>query len=317
MTPQGEHLLIELLQIFADNIMPILVIAGVGFFIGRHLQVDPKPLGRMIFVVLSPVLIFQSISTSEISGTELIGLILIMVLFVLIMAVIAYFVLHWRDDVKPDKAAVMLGAVCANNGNFGLPLISFAFGPTVFARAVVIFIATTILNYTIGVFIASSGRRTVAQAFGDVAHVPAIYAAIAGLIINFGAIELPPLVARPIALLSQATIPMMLILLGLQLAQSAVIVQPGLVSLGVGLRLLISPFVALALVLAFGLDASAGVAVIMQASMPVAVVTIIFASEFELDRQLILSMILVSTLLSPLTLSVLIFVIRRLVPAIM
>jgi predicted permease len=55
--------------------------------------------------------------------------------------------------------------------------------------------------------------------------------------------------------------------------------------------------------------------VILQASMPIAVVTIIFASEFELDHQLALSMILASTLLSPVTLSVLIFVLRRWYPA--
>jgi predicted permease len=42
-----------------------------------------------------------------------------------------------------------------------------------------------------------------------------------------------------------------------------------------------------------------------------AVATIILASEFELDHQLSLSMIMASTLLSPVTLSILIYLLRR------
>jgi predicted permease len=49
--------------------------------------------------------------------------------------------------------------------------------------------------------------------------------------------------------------------------------------------------------------------------MPVAVVTIILATEFELNRQLSLSLILVSTLISPVTLSLLILLLGRLAPS--
>jgi predicted permease len=65
------------------------------------------------------------------------------------------------------------------------------------------------------------------------------------------------------------------------------------------------------LVIMVGLNSPATIAVIMQASMPVAVATIILASEFELDHQLSLGMIMTSTLLSPVTLSILIYLLRR------
>jgi predicted permease len=306
---------LELLQIFVDNIAPILIISAVGYFIGRRLGVDPKPVGRILFNVLSPSLVFQSISTSEITGGEVAQIILVMGVFVAFMASTAYFIMRWRGVNKLERASVMLGATCANNGNFGLPLISFAFGPEVFARAVIVYIAITFFNYTTGVFIASSGRKSPREAAYNILFVPAIYAATAGLAVNYLGLTLPPVLARPVLLLSQATIPMMLLLLGLQMAKSVAVTHVKLVSLGVGLRLFISPFVATVLVLLVGLNAPAAVAVILQASMPIAVVTIIFASEFELDHQLALSMILASTLLSPVTLSVLIFVLRRWYPA--
>jgi hypothetical protein len=219
--------------------------------------------------------------------------------------------MRWQGESTLHRAAVMLGATCANNGNFGLPLISFAFGPEVFTRAVIVFMAMTILNYTSGVFIASGGRKTSREAFSSILHVPAIYAAGIALVINFAGITLPPVLARPVLLLSQATVPMMLTLLGLQLALSPAVTHLRLVGIGVGLRLLASPVLALLLASLFRLDTPAAVAVIMQLSMPTAVVTIIFANEFELDRQVSLSMVLASTLLSPITLSVLIFVLRR------
>ncbi len=303
--------MLELLQIFVDNIAPILIIAGVGFYLGRRLDVDPKPLGRILFNVLSPSLVFQSISTSQITGSEVVQIFTVVAIFVVIIALLAYSITRWRGESTLHRASVMLAATCANNGNFGLPLISFAFGQEVFTRAVIVFMAMTILNYTSGVFIASGGRKTSREAFANILQVPAIYAAGLALFINFADITLPPLLARPVLLLSQATVPMMLTLLGLQFALTPTLTHLRLVGVGVGLRLVVSPLVAAALSLLFGLDMPATAAVIMQLSMPTAVVTIIFANEFELDRQVSLSMVLASTLLSPITLSVLIFVLRR------
>jgi len=307
--------LLELLQIFIDNIAPIMLIAAVGYTIGRRLGIDPKPVGRILYNVLSPALVFQSISTSKITGGEVAQIFLVMAIFIVTMGGLAWLIMRWGSDNRVERASVMLGATCANNGNFGLPLISFAFGPDVFARAVVCYIAFTVFNYTSGVFIASSGRKSPRQAALNILFVPAVYAAFAGLIVNFTGFTLPPVLARSVLLFSQATVPMMLMMLGLQLAHSTAWTQIRIVSVGVGLRLLVSPVVATALVMLIGLNAPATVAVILQASMPVAVATIILASEFELDHQLSLSMIMASTLLSPVTLSILIYLLRRWNPA--
>lgn len=307
--------MLELLQIFIDNIAPIMLIAAVGYTIGRRLGIDPKPVGRILYNVLSPALVFQSISTSKITGGEVAQIFLVMAIFIVTMGGLAWLIMRWGSDNRVERASVMLGATCANNGNFGLPLISFAFGPDVFARAVVCYIAFTVFNYTSGVFIASSGRKSPRQAALNILFVPAVYAAFAGLIVNFTGFTLPPVLARSVLLFSQATVPMMLMMLGLQLAHSTAWTQIRIVSVGVGLRLLVSPVVATALVMLIGLNAPATVAVILQASMPVAVATIILASEFELDHQLSLSMIMASTLLSPVTLSILIYLLRRWNPA--
>jgi malate permease and related proteins len=301
----------DLFQIFLDNISPILTIAIIGFVVGKQLRIDPKPLGRVIFYVFSPSLIFDSLSKNHIAPAELAQITLVMVLFVSCMILIAYGVARWRNDNRLDRASIMLAAICPNNGNFGLPLIGFAFDTDVFARAVIVFVTVTFLNYTAGVFIASSGRKSPREALMSILHVPAVYAATAGFIVNSTGFILPPAIQRPIALMGQGAIPCMLILLGLQLAYSTQFSHWKLVSAGAMLRLLVSPVVATILVILLGIHGPASTAVIMQASMPVAVVTIIFASEFGLDDRLVSSTILTSTLLSPFTLSLLILILRQ------
>ncbi len=306
--------LLELLQIFFDNIAPILVISAGGFLLGRWKGVDPRTLGRVIFYIFSPSLVFDSLSKTDVDAAELTQIALVMLLFVGIMTLLAYGVARWRGDDRLSRAGLMLSAICPNNGNFGLPLIGFAFNNDVLARAVVVYVVVTFLNYSMGIFVASTGKKPARQAVKSILQVPMIYAAMAGLLVNSLDIPLAPVVQRSFSLAAQGSIPAMLVLLGLQLAQVTSVTHVRLASVGAGLRLLVSPLVALALIALLGVQGPASIAVIMQASMPVAIVTIIFATEFGLDDKFMSSAILTSTLLSPLTLTILILLLRRATP---
>jgi predicted permease len=301
----------ELLRIFIDNIAPVFLVAAAGFLVGRRLRIEPQSLSRLIFNIFSPALVFQSLSTTGISLAELGQLILVMGLVYLCMALIAYLVMRWQGSSPADRAGVVLSAVAPNNGNLGLPVINFAFGPEVLARAVVVFVAMTILNNTVGVFIASSGHSGRRESIMKIFRVPAFYAVVTGLLVRGLGITLPLALERSVNLLADASIPAMLVLLGLQLAQFDHVERLKLTSVGAALRLLVAPLVASGLAFLLSLSPQAAVAVILQASMPVGVFTSIFASEFDLDRQLSLSIILVSTLFSPITLSVLILLLRQ------
>jgi len=305
----------ELFLIFADNIAPVFLVAAVGFFVGRSLQIEPKTLSRIVFYIFSPALVFRSLVTTGISLIELGQLILVMGLIYVFMAAITYGIMRYQGSNNVDRAAVMLSAVSPNNGNLGLPVIDFAFGPEVLARAVVVFVAMTTLNNTVGVWIASSGRSSPREALLKILHVPAAYAVVAGLLVNGLRVTLPLTIERSVNILADASIPCMLILLGLQLARFEHIERLRLASVGAALRLLVAPAVAALLVFLLRLSPQASIAVMMQASMPVGVFTSIFATEFELDSQLSLSIILTSTLASPLTLSLLILVLRQVLAA--
>lgn len=274
------------------------------------MAIDPRPVGRVIFYVFSPALIFNSLAHNTVAAAELAQMVVILIIFVLLMMGVGYGLTSGLRTPRLERAGIVLGATCPNGGNFGLPLIGFAFDSDVLARAVLVFVILTSLNYTLGVFIASSGQRTVLQSLVSVLKVPTAYAAAGGFLVNGIGLEIPLLLDRPIAMLAQAAVPSMLILLGLQLAQVKDLSQFRLVGVGAGLRLVIAPVVALTLVALFHVSGPALPALIMQMSMPVAVVTIILASEFGLDVKLSSSIVMATTLISPLTLSMLILLLR-------
>jgi len=59
--------LTELSQTFTNNLLPILLISGAGFLLGKFLKVEPRPIGRVTFYILSPLLVFNLLTESQLS----------------------------------------------------------------------------------------------------------------------------------------------------------------------------------------------------------------------------------------------------------
>ena len=303
--------MLDLVNIFTSNIAPILIIAGLGYLAGRTLQLESRSLAKLIFNLFSPALVFYSLYISTIDGRAFGTLILLIVLYQFLMAGLSYLILRFQHPDNTERAAVMLGTFTLNSGSYGLSVVNFAFGEIVLARAVALYIGNTILNYTFGVFVASSGSLPVRQALRNVVKVPAFYATIVALLLRAFNITLPDGLIRPVTVLKDAAIPCMLVLLGLQLSQPLVLSRRKMVGTGVLIKFLLSPLIGVGLVLLFHLDNLSAVAFIMQTSMPTAVMTLILAKEYRLDETLMVNMIMVTTLVSPITLSVIILILKK------
>ena len=55
---------------FANNILPIILLAGAGFALGKVLHIDARSVGRIVFYVFSPVLIFDLLVQSQLKIGE-------------------------------------------------------------------------------------------------------------------------------------------------------------------------------------------------------------------------------------------------------
>jgi predicted permease len=188
--------------------------------------------------------------------------------------------------------------------------VLFAFGSEALSHATVFFVTSSVLTYTLGVFIAATGRQTLRGALAGLVGVPAIYGVLAAAIVLAAGIRLPLAVLRPVGLLSDAALPMMILVLGMQLERATVPTRPSLVAAAVGLSLVVAPVVALGLVSVVGLTGPARQAGVLLASTPVAVVTTILALEFDVAPAFVTSTVFVSTLASPITLTPLIAYLR-------
>jgi predicted permease len=129
-----------------------------------------------------------------------------------------------------------------------------------------------------------------------------LYALVAAVIVLTTGVTVPLAVMRPIALLNDAAIPIMILVLGMQLERAARPTHLAPVAAAVVLSLVIAPLIAFGLSALLGLAGAARQAAIVEASMPAAVVTTVLALEFDLDASLSTNVVTVSTLLSPFTL---------------
>ena len=295
-----------LLSILADDILPILLVASVGFLLARYLHADVKTLSRVTLYALTPCLAFNILVTSRISAAELGRMALFAVCTVLGIGLITRLVMLPLRLDRATVSACTIVVMFANGGNYGLPLTLFAFGQEALAHATIYFVVSVILTYTVGIFLASSGRQGIREALLSVFKMPVVYAVVAALVVVFTRATLPLPVMRPIQLLSNAAIPVMILVLGMQLERAVIPERPLLVGLATMLRLIVSMLLGFALVPILGLSGAARQAGVLQAAMPTAVVTTILALEYKIDPSFVTGVVFLSTLLSPFTLTLLI-----------
>ena len=97
--------MIELLNIFVNNIAPVLIVAGIGYLVGKRFQIESRSLGQLLFNVFSPALVFYSLYDNKIEGGELVTLLLLIALFQVTMAGLAYTVMRLRTARQlPERA---------------------------------------------------------------------------------------------------------------------------------------------------------------------------------------------------------------------
>jgi predicted permease len=150
------------------------------------------------------------------------------------------------------------------------------------------------LTNSLGVYVATVGKASPIQALLGLARVPSMYAVPLALVVRGAGIELPYALARPVELMAAAAVPLMILILGMQLGRGGLPTSRGLLAGAAALRLLASPALAWILAPAFGLNAVARQAGILEAAMPTAVLNTVIALEFGVEPAFVTAAVLVS-----------------------
>jgi predicted permease len=179
-----------LAAIFVSDILPIFTIAAVGFLLARQLNASVKTLAHIVFYALVPCLVFRLLVTANIVGPQFGRMALLAVLVAAAMGLIARLVAVPLGLSRPELSAFLLVVMFSNGGNYGLPVVLFAFGPEALSYGTVFFAMGSLMTYTVGIFLAATGRGGARRAVAGIVRVPAIYGrrnfAAAGGLMSFG-----------------------------------------------------------------------------------------------------------------------------------
>lgn len=299
-----------LLSIFAEDVLPIFLVAGVGFLLARYLHVDVRVVSRVAFNALSPCLVFTLLVNSPIGAGEFGQLGLFSVCSIFGVGLIAWLLALLLRLDRATTTSFLMVVMFSNTGNFGLSAIMLAFGENALARGTVYFVISAALMYTLGVFLASSGKQSVAHALRGVLKVPTVYGVAVALLFLATGLRLPSPIRTGVEMLSNAALPVMMLVLGMQFERTARPERPGLVAAASILTLVVSPLLAFALADAIGLTGTARQAAVLQASMPAAIVTTILALEYDASPSFVTAVVFVTTLASPITVTVVIAMLK-------
>jgi len=293
----------DLFYLFSDNILPIFLAAGAGFLVAKYLGVSARAVSRIAFYIFSPCLIFVLLTSGKLDGNDITQMAAFAAASILLIGVITALIARLLRFDRGITAALLITVMFANAGNFGLSLNLFAFGENAVAYASIFFVTSAFLVYTLGVVLASWGHSDIKTAIMGVFKVPVIYAVIFAFAYNWLDWQLPLPVERTVNLLSEAAIPVMIVLLGIQLYNANISRDIFKVGLSSVLRLVASPILAIGLASLFHLEGAAYQAGVIESAVPTAVLTTVLATEYNLDPAFVTTTVVISTLLSPLTLT--------------
>ena len=311
-----------LVDIFATAILPIVAVATVGFVLGRARGTDPGPLNTAVVYVLAPALVLHSLATTTLSAETLLGVAAAVVAFVLGMSAVAEAVGRVLGYDTPARSALVLVAAFSNSGNYGIPVSAFAFGDVGRSTAVLYLGVQSVLMYTVGVYVAArsaggGGLAGVKRVF----RIPLVYAVAAALLARWLGV-VPAATAtsmRTLQLVGDASIPVMLLILGIQLANSDYGAAVSRTVTPTVLKMAVAPALAAAVAVAVGFGtADVARVYVLECAMPAAVTPLILSVEFANDAEIggvavpefVGATIFVTTLVSVPVLTVLVFALQ-------
>jgi predicted permease len=289
-------------------IASVAFIIAIGFVAGRTLKLDRSTLSQITVYILAPALVIDKLYTTTLSaasmGKVLLGFSLLCCVLLLFVKAIAYYL-----PLTPSVAkSLMMTTLFPNNGNLGLSLINFSLGSAGLERAVIYMVASSIWLFGIAPALLQSGG--IGAGIRLLLRIPLLWAIIVGGLLRLWPELLPPAIAHSLKLLGETTIPLALIILGLELSQTQWVASRYEGS-ATSFRLLLAPLLAWGIGTLLDLQGLDLQVFILQSAMPAAVNSVVLVAEFGGDAAKVARTIVTSTLVSFLTLPLVLWLTTR------
>lgn len=282
-------------------IIPVFMIFAIGYIAQKLLHMDIKAISSMSLYILIPLLTFDTFYRNEVT-MDYFYLLLFSIIITIILMAVTVVIAKGMGKKREDIAAMLLGALFPNSGNYGAPVILFALGSVAFDYAIVLMVIHGFIIGTVGILIASLGNGaliTMREAVINVFKTPIIYGALLGVLFEQLNVPLHDGIVEILQMTGDAAVPVVMLILGMQLAEirkeEFEVVN---ISIVVLVRMIVSPIIAAILVMFMPVDDIIKAVFILLNAMPVAANSTMLAVQFNTKPNLVSISTLVTTIIS-------------------
>ena len=285
-----------------EVLLPVFFIVGIGYFLGKKKSdIDTTFITNYSANFGAPALFIFAITSSgvtyEVFSEYFFYSIIALSSFAFTGVIFLFFM---KKDISRELPPFFL----PNTGNMGIPICLFAYGSLGMGVAASISSLVVLLHFTANIFLAS--RKFDIKI---ILKSPSSYAVVIAVAFLYFDLEMPKFVLNTVMLLGYAMIVLILMSLGVSLTQMKVFSFKNSLISSTG-RVIVGPIIGFALIKIFNLSGFAAGVLLIQSSMPSAILTYLIASMYSPKEIVdnISSMIVVSTLMSLITIPIIVFV---------
>ncbi len=285
-----------------EVLFPVFFIVGIGYFLGKQKSdIDTAFITNYSANFGAPALFIFAITSSGVSYDIFSEYFLYSIIALSCFAIVGIiFLFFMKKDIFRELPPFFL----PNTGNMGIPICLFAYGSLGMGVAAAISSLVVLLHFTANIFLASKKFDV-----KIILKSPSTYAVIVAVSYLYFDISMPQFVTNTVMLLGYTMIVLILMSLGVSLTQMKVFSFKSSFISSIG-RVIIGPLIGFALIKIFNLTGYAAGVLLIQSSMPSAILTYLIASMYSPKEIVdnISSMIVVSTLMSLLTVPIIVFI---------
>jgi predicted permease len=294
--------------ILASIMLPMAAIIALGYALMRAFSLDLRTLARFSMYALIPCLVFVRVYEAEFEWAQLGRVFLYAGAVMASLYALGLGASALLRLPRSRRLAFGNSLMFFNSGNYGLPLVDLAFkgDPVAVTGQLMIVLIQNIVGNSLGVFQAGRGGAGARKALKRTLTLPTLWVMAAVFAIKATGLVVPEQVLVPMRYLADGFVGFALFTLGASLAgiASKFGIRDALVSSA--LKLAVAPLLGFLLVRLFGFQGVLAQSLVLGVGTPAAVNTAIIAREMENEPDYAAHIVLVSTALSPFTLSAII-----------
>jgi predicted permease len=273
-------------MVVLQTVFPVFVMIAIGYALGRITEIDIKPIAFLSIYVLAPALYFCSLVKTSLTAPEFLQILC----FIILLSIgTTLLVKVWGKiegwDPKTEKS-VLLAAL--------FPIYC---------------VLMNLLSNTLGVYLAAQAHLSPKESLINVLKMPGLWAMALALGLTSLELTPPEMILKPLQMMGEAVIPVMLVTLGIHLAKVKVGANIWLAGKVTILKLVVAPLIGLLILyLFFDPSSLTSKVALVESACPVAVASTMFSIQFNARPELVSTAALTSTIASIFTFALLLHI---------